>query len=127
MLRLVATFALVACMGAGLACSDDDDNGVINGANGDRDQFIEDAEDRLSNLRSELEDARDNIEAGDASEALEQMADDLEQRINDIESDLDDARDAGDDEWQDVRDSLDQTLNDAENLIQEIAGELGVN
>jgi predicted nucleic acid-binding Zn-ribbon protein len=125
MLKMFAALALAVCVSASVACSDDD-NGGSTGVTNDREGFIQEAEDRLSDLRSELDRARDEISSADPAGEARQRADDLERRVNDIEADVEDGRNAGDEEWQALRDRLDESLNDAENTANDITSELGL-
>jgi chromosome segregation ATPase len=126
--RWSITFAAVIVLAAatGLACSDDGTGGDTNAAS-EREEFIQDVEDRLSELQSDLEQARDDLASGDATQEAEQRVEDLEQRIDEIESELEQVRNASDDEWEALKEDLEETMRDAEDLAGEIGSELGVN
>ena len=124
MLKLLAIATLIAMSLGVLACSDE------NGGNGDtaseRDEFIQDAENRIGDLRTELDELRGEIASGDADEEVEQQADSLETRINEAESELDSVRNASDDEWEELSGSVDEAIGDAGDLAEEIGSELGI-
>jgi phage shock protein A len=125
MLRFTATLIVCTVALFGLACSEDE--GANSDAESDRDAFIQDAEERIGDLRAELDQLRDDIATGEAAEDVKQQADQLDERINDAEAELDEVRSASDDEWQALRDSLNQTLDDAGDLADKIGNELGLN
>ena len=121
LLRLIAATTL--CLGAllGAACSDDGDG---NGEG--RDAFIQDAEDQISKLRTELEELRDDIATGDAGAEIDQQASAIEQRIDDAESELDGIRASSDDEWESLKGEFDEAIGEADSLLDDIGIELGL-
>ena len=113
MLRIMTVGAgALLLLAGGFACSDDDGGD----AESRRDEFVQDAEDRLSDLRTELDQMRDDISSGDAEEDVREQADQLEQRINDAEAELDEIRAANADEWEEMKDRFDSSLKDVENF-----------
>jgi hypothetical protein len=107
-----------------MACSEAD-NGNPH-LESDRDAFVQDAVDRIAELRTELNRMRDDIADGTAAEEVEQQADRLGERIDEAESELEQVRSAGDDEWTALQDSLEKSLQDAGDLAGEISSELGL-
>ena len=125
-MSVIALTAVCAALFFGLACSDDDnDAGGGDGAN-ERDDFIQDAEDRIADLRAELEEIRDDLASSDAGREIEEQADNLEGRIQDAEAELDDIRAANEDEWQDLRAAFDAAIGEAGALIGDLGAELGL-
>ena len=127
MLKTFAAGTLVTFSLLALGCSDDDGSGSNGNAANEREEFIQDAEDRIAELRAELEEIRQDIAEGDAGAEVEEQADALESRVQEAEAELDEIRNASDDEWEDLKDSAEQTLDDAGDLVEEIGSEIGIN
>ena len=126
MLRRLTVAGLLLIAGLSLGCSDDGANNP-SAAENKRDEFVKGVEDRISELQTGLDELREDITTGKASREIEQQARELEESLGDAESELDEVRGAGDDEWQALRDNLEETLSDARDFAGEIGSELGVN
>ena len=126
MLKVIAVGAVWAAALLGVACTDDNGNGGSTGSENGREVFIQDAEDRLSALRSELEELKDDIASGDLREVIDQQARAVEQRIDEAESELDDIRASNDDEWEALKERFDEALGEAGSLLDDIGSELGI-
>ncbi len=126
-LRILAVTALCTAALFGVACSDDEDspNGSTGGES-DRESFIQSAENRIAELRSELADLTDQVTSGSADDEVEQQANAVEQRIDEAESELDEIRAANDDEWEDLKDEFDNAIGEADGLLNDIGAELGI-
>jgi predicted nucleic acid-binding Zn-ribbon protein len=120
--------AICAALLLGLACSDDDSDDAGNGDSAsERDQFIQDAEEKLADLRAELDDVRNDLASGEASDEVEEQADNLEDRIHDAEAELNDIRASSDDEWEALKAKFNDAVGEADALIEDLGDDIGVN
>ena len=134
MLRFFAVAALIGASLFGVACSDDDDPGANDATTGavatdtadERDSFIDDIEGQIEAWRADLEEIRQDIASGDPRDEAEQQLDALQGRIDEAETKLGDARDASDDEWETLKDEFGDLVNSAEDLLNELRTELGL-
>lgn len=116
--------ALFGASIVGIACSEDDASNVPSEE--ERQNFIDDIEGELQGLRDEIAQLQDNVSGSDAAGEVENQADALGDRINEAEGELDSLRNAGDGEWQSVRDELQRTLDSAGSLANDIGREFGI-
>jgi chromosome segregation ATPase len=126
-LRAFAIIAICVAFLFGLACSDADEHRNGDDTASERDEFVQDAENRIADLRAELENIRDDLASGDAGQEVKEQADNLEDRLHDAEAELDDLRAAHDDEWEDLKAGFNDAIGEADALIDDIAEELGLN
>jgi predicted nucleic acid-binding Zn-ribbon protein len=125
MLRVLIAVGLCLLATTAVACGEDENGNPISES--EREEFIQDVEERIAELRNDLERLREDIASGDANAEIEEQAESAERRLNDAESELEEIRNASDDEWEALKNSIDETLNDAGELVEEIASEAGVN
>ena len=122
MLKAIAIAVLICVALAGVACSNNKDSRNSN----DKAAFMHGAENRIDDLKAQLARLKDDIATGQANDEAQQQADALGRRIDDAQSKLDDIRASSGDQWQNLRGSLDQSLSDAGDLVDQIGGELGI-
>jgi septal ring factor EnvC (AmiA/AmiB activator) len=103
----------------GLACSDDGNNDDVT--LDDREQFEQDAEARLQQIDSEINDLERRIElqGGDAQDDLETELDDLKDERDDLGEKLGDLREASDDEWETLKDDVEDSFDDLDRRLDE--------
>lgn len=121
MLRAIAAagLCLAAILGAGCA-------GDSNGED-DKDAFIQDAEDKIAGLRSQLLEVRDDVATGEAGEEVHQQAEGIERHIDEAETELDEIRAANEGEWQDLRTEFDEAVGEADAMLNDVLKDIGLN
>ena len=124
-LMLLGTLVLVPILFLGGACSDDDDDPTDAGTDTgvtqeERDDFIQDAQDRLDDLTNQ-----DGAQGGSDDNPVDDLGgrddDDgtLQNLRDDIERELEELRTATEDEWEDAKNAVEELLDRLKREIDE--------
>lgn len=117
--------------------TDRDGNGVMDELQNDARRGVESAEDaveqrreeymntidaKLDRLDKQIDDLEDRIDEASASEksALEKKLDRLELKRDAVETRYDEFKASGSEAWEDLKDGVDQAINDLEDEIDEL-------
>ena len=90
-----------------------------------RDAFVEQSETRLEQLDARLAELRAEAESSEANATLQQTINEAEAAMAAIRQDLANLRNAAADQWETLRDSVMNSLNDLEAKLRDATGDGG--
>lgn len=118
-----------------VACGDDngDSNGdsvdipgggTVEVTEQDREQFQQEARDRLQDAERELNELRDKVPEGAAEDEIQRGIDELEEGLESLKQRVDDLENADDAEFEQLREDAEKALDDFADMLERFRAEL---
>lgn len=109
-----------------VACGDDNDadsvdipgGGTVEVTEQDREQFQQEARDRLQDAERELDELRDKVPEGSASDEIQRGIDELENGLDSLKERVDELENADDAEFEQMRDDAEKALDDFVDMLE---------